>query len=302
LGVTANPSSEVPRAKLADLVRCKPCGKPFTEPIQGIRKGSRSTERYKRSVLWVCEAFSDIAAVHRTYACSAGFVYRTLYEQLELKRRERLYPWPKVLGKVLGMDEHFFRRSPAFGFREFVSVPVDSKGRRLMAVVKGKSSVELEHDLAPIPGRSNVQYVVTDMSDGYRTFAKGFSRNALVVADKFHVLRLLPPAINRHRRLVTGNRRTAVLRGLLLRNGPSLRAEYRFRLLRKTSTASTESAATTAPPRPSPAWRTRWPSPHCPRCTPSAAPSCAEDSRCSPTSPPASPTAWRRASTTRQRS
>ena len=38
------------------------------------------------------------------------------------------------------------------------------------------------------------------------------------MADKFHVLRLLSPAINRHRRLVEGNRRSAALRRLLLRS------------------------------------------------------------------------------------
>src|SRR5438874_10338652 len=26
---------------------CKPCGRPFTEPIPGVRKGCRTTERYK---------------------------------------------------------------------------------------------------------------------------------------------------------------------------------------------------------------------------------------------------------------
>ncbi|MBK7844486.1 MAG: transposase [Bdellovibrionales bacterium] len=30
---------------------CKTCGKPFTEPVQGIRKGKRTTERFKRGVL-----------------------------------------------------------------------------------------------------------------------------------------------------------------------------------------------------------------------------------------------------------
>ncbi|MBK7844485.1 MAG: transposase [Bdellovibrionales bacterium] len=30
---------------------CKTCRKPFTEPVQGIRKGKRTTERFKRGVL-----------------------------------------------------------------------------------------------------------------------------------------------------------------------------------------------------------------------------------------------------------
>ena len=42
----------------------------------------------------------------------------------QLERRQRLYPWPKVVG----LDEHYFRRGPG-GFRRFVSMVVDYKHR-----------------------------------------------------------------------------------------------------------------------------------------------------------------------------
>jgi transposase len=56
----------------------------------------------------------------------------------------------------------------------------------------------------------------SDMCDPFRTFARRIFPNAVLVADKFHVLRLLSPSINRHRRLVEGDRRSATLRRLLL--------------------------------------------------------------------------------------
>jgi transposase len=207
---------------------CKPCGRPFTEPIPGVKKGCRTTQRYKRSVLWACENFSDLKSVRLAYRCSSGFLYRTLYEQLELKRRQRLYPWPRVVG----IDEHFFRRNPLFGTREFVSVLVDFKGRRLMEVVQGRTSNELKAGLEYIPGRHDVRYVVLDMSDGYKGFAKAFFPNAELVADKFHVLRLLSPHINRRRKLITGDKRTLGVRRLLLRNGFHLHHGQRFLLNR----------------------------------------------------------------------
>jgi transposase len=52
----------------------------------------------------------------------------------------------------------------------------------------------------------------------------------VIVADKFHVLRLLSPAINRHRRVITGDQRTNPLRRLLLRNGRDLDARSRWAL------------------------------------------------------------------------
>lgn len=205
---------------------CGPCKKPFTEPVPGIRKGSRTTERYKRALLAACENFSDLSAVRRTFACSAGYLYRALYQQLELRRRTRLHPWPKIIG----IDEHFFQRNRTYGFREFASVLVDYRGRRLMEVVQGKRIEQLNESLAYIPGRENVRWVVLDMSDTFRSFARGFFPNATLVADKFHVLRLLSPAINRRRKAITGDRRTLPLRRLLLCNYRNLDPDKRFAL------------------------------------------------------------------------
>jgi transposase len=55
-----------------------------------------------------------------------------------------------------------------------------------------------------------------------RGFAKRTFPNARLVADKFHVLRLLNPAVTQRRVEVTGDRRSMAIRRLLLRNGHSL--------------------------------------------------------------------------------
>jgi transposase len=202
---------------------CRPCGRPFTEPVPGILPGYRSTERYRRSLLWACENFSDLTQVRRAYRCSSGYLYKALYAQLELQRRKRLYPWPAVVG----LDEHFFRRGRG-GFRQFVSMVVDFKNRRLFELVEGRTVAEMEAALGYIPGRESVRHVVIDMCDPYRSFATRFFPNARLVADKFHVLRLLSPAINRRRRLIEGDRRSAALRRLLLRS--RYRLEFAERL------------------------------------------------------------------------
>ena len=165
---------------------CRPCGKPFTEPVPGVRKGYRTTERYRRSVLWACENFSDLTHVRRAYGCSSGYLYEALYTQLELQRRKRLYPWPATIG----LDEHFFRRGKG-GFRQFVSMVIDYKNRRLFELVEGRTVAEMEAALGHVEGRENVRNVVLDMCDPYRSFATRFFPNARLVADKFHVLRLL---------------------------------------------------------------------------------------------------------------
>jgi len=105
---------------------------------------------------------------------------------------------------------------------------VDYKNRRLFELVEGRTVGEMEAALGHIEGRENVQYVVIDMCDPYRSFAQRFFPNAQLVADKFHVLLLLSPHINRRRRLIEGDRRSAALRRLLLRS--RFRVEYADRL------------------------------------------------------------------------
>lgn len=202
---------------------CKSCRKPFTEPVPGVRKGSRTTERYKASVLWACENFSDLKSVRRAYRCSSSFLYKALYEQLELKRRTRLYPWPKVVG----IDEHSFQKG-----HRYVSVFIDYSNRRMFEVVEGKSGPELTAGLAHTSGRENVRVAIIDLADSFKSFIAGYFPNAEIIADKFHVLRLLSPALNKRRIQLTGDRRTLRLRRWLLRNGKSLSFEERSELYR----------------------------------------------------------------------
>jgi len=196
---------------------CKSCRKPFTEPIPGIRKGKRTSERFRRGLLWACENFNDLKRVRKFYRCSTWMIYQTLKEHLTLQLGRHLnYPWPTTIG----IDEHFFSRSK--GYREFATVLVDFNNRRVREIVLGRSGPVLHESLKHIPGRENVKNVALDLSDSYKSFVKDFFPNAQLIADKFHVLRLLNPALNRRRKEITGDKRTNPIRKLLLRNGKNL--------------------------------------------------------------------------------
>jgi transposase len=195
--------------------------------VPGIKKGARTSERFRREIQSACENFADLKSVMTQFRCSSGFVYDTHYSVLEQRRRTRLYPWPKAIG----LDEHFFKANP-MGFREFVSMVVDYVNKRLFEVVDGRHSAQLKYALSNIPGRENVRAVVMDLSEPYRNFASDFFPNATLIADKFHVVRLLHPAINKRRKEVTGDRRSLPVRRLLLRNGKDLNRNQRTALSR----------------------------------------------------------------------
>lgn len=191
---------------------CKPCRKPFTEPVAGVGKGHRTTERYRRDVVWASKTFSDLTSVQKAYRCSSGFIYKTLYSRIETKLGEKLnYPWPSTIG----IDEHFFTRRR--GRAEFVTVFTDYPNKRLRELAFGKLKGEVIPQITMIEGRENVRNVVLDMSDSYRSLVKEFFPNARLIADKFHVLRLVTPALNKYRVAITGDKRTLPIRKLLLR-------------------------------------------------------------------------------------
>lgn len=197
---------------------CPSCKKPFTEPVQGISKYKRYTQRYKSELLWCCEKFTDLKAVKRHLDCSYGFIYRALYEMLELRKRKHTYPWTSRIG----IDEHSFKRNRQKGFTEFVSLIVDHNNKRPFELVEGRTELDLITALNHIPGRENVRLASMDLSDTYRRFVKRHFPNAEIVADKFHVIRLLHPAINRYRIAITGDRRKLPVRRLLLKSAHKL--------------------------------------------------------------------------------
>ena len=55
---------------------CKSCKRPFTEPVQGIKKGFRTTDRFRRHIMWCSENFSNLYAVERQLDVSSWLVHK----------------------------------------------------------------------------------------------------------------------------------------------------------------------------------------------------------------------------------
>jgi len=143
--------------------------------------------------------------------CSQGLVYKVFYEQLEIKTREiKNRPWPKVVG----IDRHFFTRRR--GYPEYVTVFTDLKKRKLYEVSPTKVKKNLLEALRDRSGRLQVRVVCIDLAPGYRALAKELFPNARIVADKFHVMKLLMPSIMKERQLVEKHHKKTLGRKRLL--------------------------------------------------------------------------------------
>jgi transposase len=109
-------------------------------------------------------------------------VERWFQDFLSLKSRERELVCPRVLG----IDEHFFTRRQGYA-----TTFCDLGGRKVFDVVLGRSEAALEPYLRRLKGKERVEVVCMDLSSSYRALARKHFPNARIVADRFHVIRLV---------------------------------------------------------------------------------------------------------------
>jgi transposase len=179
---------------------CKPCNRIFREPVGGIYKGFRTSERFRRFIRKLASECMNLKQVTKTAKCSSWLVYTAFYQQLEVEQKKYNYPWPKTIG----IDEHSFIRNVKGHGRDFVTVFIDYTNKRMREVVLGKSLHDLttNSNLNSISGRENVQNVVLDLSPTFRSFVQDYFPRARMIADKFHVVKLMHPVIHEYRKKV----------------------------------------------------------------------------------------------------
>ena len=173
--------------------QCPNCKSIFREPIQGIKKGYRSTRRFRSHIRWCASNFTDLKRVKNKCRCSSWLVYKAYYEQFDLEVRKLDYPWPKTIG----IDEHSFVRNTKTHYKEFATIFVDFNNNRVREAVLGRSFDQLQSSRAmDIKGRENVKNVVIDMSSAFKKFALKNFPNSTITVDKFHVIKLFNQALN----------------------------------------------------------------------------------------------------------
>ena len=148
---------------------------------------------------------------------------RYIKEMFHYKFRERLNtPCPKVLG----IDEHHFGRR-----QSFATTLCDLRRHKIYDILPGKAESALQDHLLRIPDRRNVKIVVMDLSASYRSLVRSYFPNALIVTDRFHVIRLVLHAfVGICVRLDGSLKWQRGLPKLLMKNPGNLTAEQQLRL------------------------------------------------------------------------
>lgn len=203
--------------------KCQQCGRSFWERFPGLLPGKRATEPFRRSIFqnhWDGINRSRLAAREGIGSATVERWTIDFLRRLDSERRRLLCP------AVLGIDEHFFSRH-----KGFATTFCDLKGHRVVDVVLGRSEASLEGYLNQLESKEAVRIICMDLSSTYRAMARKYFPNAKIVADRFHVIRLInhhfltcwreiDPVASKHRGLMS----------LMRRHRHNLKPEQRQRL------------------------------------------------------------------------
>jgi len=162
---------------------CKSCKRYGNQQFPGINKHQRATWRAQAAVFHDHTrgvSQKDLAERYKKGKATIERWYQRHYQEQNKELLNRPCP------VVLGIDEHFFGRRQGFA-----TTFCDLRKHKIFDVVPGRSESDLKTYLQQLPGKERVQVICIDLSPTYRSLIKKYFPNAKIVADRFHVIRLV---------------------------------------------------------------------------------------------------------------
>lgn len=162
---------------------CRSCNKYFNQRIPGIEPYQRATEPLKEEISVQHHQGHSILTVsqnHRVGQATVGRYYKRYLQREFNEHKNASCP------KVLGIDEKKF--SKKLGYQTTL---VNLQRHTVYDITLGRTESNLGKYLQKLPDRSNCKVIVMDLSETYRNIARKYFPNAMIVADRFHVIRLV---------------------------------------------------------------------------------------------------------------
>ncbi len=167
----------------AHKFQCYGCKRYFNQRFPGVGKYQRATESLRKEVFHHHTqgvSQKDLSRHFHTGKSTIERWYHYGYERQEKRITSSLCP------RVLGIDEHSFTKKQGY-----ITTLCDLGKHKIFDIVKGRSGRDLEAYFKALEGKERVRVVCIDLSSSYRALVKRFFPNAKIVADRFHVIRLI---------------------------------------------------------------------------------------------------------------
>lgn len=171
--------------------KCYECKKPFSEKLDLIGERRRSTDRFAEMIVKQV-MHSDTHNVAKNHGITDDEVW-SIVEYMSQKK------WSLELSELkrLGIDEIALKK----GQGDYVTILVDLDKKELIDLVKSRQHRDIKEVLKGWDSEvlGQIEEVSIDMSGNYRSLVEKMLPNAEIVADRFHVAKLLGDELNRAR-------------------------------------------------------------------------------------------------------
>jgi transposase len=170
--------------------RCRSCGKRFYEKNYLLPKFHRITNR----MALLCLNELQYKCSRKDIAQRLGISQSTVARWMQLAD----YGRPSKLPKVLSIDE--FRGNTDAG--KFQCILTSPKDKAIVDILPDRTAAHILDYLKSFPNKENVKYMVMDMNKEYLRIAQTLFKNAIVVIDRFHVVRYCTWALDNVRKRI----------------------------------------------------------------------------------------------------
>jgi transposase len=164
-------------------LRCQDCRTTFVPPLPGLLPWRQSSEPFRENTYRMHHNGICVSTLARILQIGSATIERIYHQFTERKAKERM---SLQCPMVLGIDEHTLHKGT-----RFATTFCDLKNHKVFNVVPGRSPRELAPYVASLKGRERVKVVCIDLSSPYRFLIKKWFPNARIVADRFHVIRVV---------------------------------------------------------------------------------------------------------------
>ncbi|MBO4432259.1 MAG: ISL3 family transposase [Clostridia bacterium] len=176
---------------LDNRYKCKDCNQTFLNTCEDVDINAKLSKRLKLHVQKVAlnQTLQQVAV---DYNIAPGTVYKLLVEHIKKVSSEYVIKAPRVLG----IDEAHLNN-----IMRCVYVDIEHKG--VIDIQPSRAVKNVVDYLNNLPGKENVKIVTMDMWNQYRKAVYETLPNAIIVVDRFHVIKMINNVLDEERRRIS---------------------------------------------------------------------------------------------------
>ncbi len=173
---------------------CPKCGKTRMEEDPFTSDGNRVSDKTVLNILETLKRYNvPFTQAAQMYGLSTAGVMKIFDRYVNMERLP--------LSRIICLDEIYFSRTRK---KKYVLVIVNFMNRAILDILKDRDKSTLSSYLRKLDfkEKDRVEYVGIDMNENYRDIASIYFRNAIIVADSYHVVRHVHDALDKVRKRI----------------------------------------------------------------------------------------------------